>query len=63
MSSQIWKYNRDIKIGVIPMLSRGTSASLKDGLHPNEKGQNMMARMIISAINSHYVSYTDGFNI
>ena len=36
---------------------------LKDGIHPNEKGQNMMARMIISAINSHYVSYTDGFNI
>lgn len=34
---------------------------LKDGLHPNEKGQNMMARMIVSAINSHYVSF-DGMN-
>ena len=51
--------------GIIRELEDGTSAgaSLKDGLHPNEKGQNMMARMIISAINSHYVSYTDGFNI
>lgn len=28
MSSQIWKYNSSIKIGVIPMLARGTSASL-----------------------------------
>lgn len=35
---------------------------LKDGLHPNEKGQNLMARMIISSLLSHYIPFGDGFN-
>ena len=35
---------------------------LKDGLHPNEKGQNLMARMIISSIKSHYMPFGTGFN-
>lgn len=35
---------------------------LKDGLHPNEKGQNMMARMIISALRSHYIPFGYGYN-
>lgn len=35
---------------------------LKDGLHPNEKGQNMMARMIITALKSHFVPLGNGFN-
>lgn len=37
----------------------GLGATLKDGLHPNEVGQNMMARMIISAINDHYYAYKE----
>ena len=36
--------------------------TLKDGLHPNEKGQNMMARMIISSLRSHYMPFGTGFN-
>lgn len=35
--------------------------TLKDGIHPNEKGQNMMARMIISALKTHYIPF-DGMN-
>ena len=35
---------------------------LKDGLHPNEKGQNMMARMIISSLKAHYIPFGTGFN-
>lgn len=35
--------------------------TLVDGLHPNAKGHNLMARMIISAIKQHYVSF-DGMN-
>lgn len=42
-------------------LVSGLGETLKDGLHPNEKGQNMMARMIISNVKSHYVSF-DGMN-
>ena len=38
-------------------LVSGLGETLKDGLHPNEKGQNMMARMIISKVKSHYVSF------
>ena len=51
--------------GIIRELEDGTNngLSLKDGLHPNEFGQNMMARMIVSSIYSHYVPYTYGFNI
>ncbi len=30
-------------------------ATLKDGLHPNDKGQNMMFRMIYGALKSHYI--------
>lgn len=37
----------------------GLGATLKDGLHPNEVGQNMMARMIMSAVNNYYVDYTN----
>lgn len=40
----------------------GLGMYLKDGLHPNEKGQNMMARMILSAIKAHYVPFGYGFN-
>lgn len=36
---------------------------LKDGLHPNEKGQNLMARMILSALRSHYIPFGIGFNV
>jgi len=37
--------------------------TLKDGLHPNEIGQNLMAREIISTIKSHYISLNRyGFN-
>lgn len=35
---------------------------LKDGLHPNDKGQNLMARMIISALRANYIPFGDGFN-
>lgn len=35
---------------------------LKDGLHPNEKGQNLMARAIINAMNNHYKPFGTGFN-
>lgn len=35
---------------------------LKDGLHPNDKGQNLMARMILSSMRSHYVPFGVGFN-
>ena len=35
---------------------------LKDGLHPNEKGQNLMARMIISSLKSHFMPFGTGFN-
>jgi lysophospholipase L1-like esterase len=37
----------------------GLGTTLKDGLHPNDVGQIMMARMIMSAVNSHYVDYTN----
>ena len=37
----------------------GLGATLKDGLHPNEIGQNMMARMIMSSVNSHFVDYAN----
>jgi len=35
---------------------------LKDGLHPNEKGQNLLARTIIKAIKAHYMPFGRGFN-
>ena len=35
---------------------------LKDGLHPNEKGQNLMARMILSELKSKYLPFGTGFN-
>ena len=35
---------------------------LKDGLHPNEKGQNLLARAIIKSLLSHYIPFGDGFN-
>ena len=46
------------EMGVIKALEvdSGLGELLKDGLHPNEKGQNVMARMIISQIKSRFVS-------
>ena len=35
----------------------GLGATLKDGLHPNEKGQNMLARLIIGKYKSYYVPF------
>ena len=39
-------------------VANGLGATLKDGLHPNEKGQNLMARMIINAIESRYSDFS-----
>lgn len=49
--------------GIIRELNtaNGLGTYLKDGLHPNEKGQNLMAQMIVSAIRRYYVSF-DGLN-
>lgn len=46
------------EMGVIKALEvdSGLGELLKDGLHPNEKGQNVMARMIINQIKSRFVS-------
>ena len=35
---------------------------LKDGLHPNEKGQNLLARLIISSLKANYMPFGYGFN-
>lgn len=35
--------------------SRGLGTSLKDGLHPNEKGQNLYARLVINAIKNNWL--------
>ena len=35
---------------------------LKDGLHPNEKGQNLLARLIISTLKANYMPFGYGFN-
>ena len=45
------------EMGVLRALEvdSGIGALLKDGLHPNEKGQNVMARMMISQIKSRFV--------
>ena len=40
----------------------GLGLYLKDGLHPNEKGQNLMARMIIASLKLHYLPFKTGFN-
>ena len=40
----------------------GLGAYLKDGLHPNEKGQNLMARMIITSLKQHYAPFGEGYN-
>ena len=37
----------------------GLGATLKDGLHPNDKGQNLMARLIIGAFKQYYVPFDD----
>lgn len=39
----------------------GLGTTLKDGLHPNDKGQNMMLRMILKQLSSHYCK-TDFMN-
>ena len=33
----------------------GLGTSLKDGLHPNEKGQNLYARLVINAIKNNWL--------
>lgn len=35
----------------------GLGVTLKDGLHPNDKGQNMLARLIIGKYKSYYVPF------
>lgn len=35
---------------------------LKDGLHPNEKGQNLLARAIISSLRRNYIPFGAGYN-
>jgi len=35
---------------------------LKDGLHPNDKGQNLLARTILTSLKTHYVPFGTGFN-
>ena len=35
----------------------GLGITLKDGLHPNDKGQNMLARLIIGKYKSYYVPF------
>jgi len=35
---------------------------LKDGLHPNDKGQNLLARTILTSLKMHYVPFGNGFN-
>lgn len=40
----------------------GLGEYLKDGLHPNEKGQNLMARMIITSLKQHYAPFGVGYN-
>lgn len=36
--------------------------TLKDGLHPNEVGQNLIARLIVSRIRATYIPFTSAFN-
>lgn len=40
----------------------GLGEYLIDGLHPNEKGQNMLARLIITSLESNFCKYDEGFN-
>ena len=40
----------------------GLGTYLKDGLHPNEKGQNLMARLILSKLKANYIPFGIGFN-
>ena len=39
----------------------GLGTMLKDGLHPNEKGQNLFTRMILAAVRRYYLPF-DGMN-
>lgn len=43
-------------------VSGGLGTYLKDGLHPNEKGQNLMARMILTSLKTHFIPFGNGFN-
>lgn len=40
-------------------VSSGIGKLLKDGLHPNEKGQNVYARMVLSNIISRFIDYNN----
>lgn len=40
-------------------INSGIGVHLKDGLHPNEVGQKMFARMIVQAINTYYIPLTE----
>ena len=31
-------------------------------LHPNDKGQNLLARAILTSLKTHYVPFGNGFN-
>ena len=44
--------------GIIRDLEKNNALgeNLKDGLHPNDKGQNLYTRMVVGAIKSHYVN-------
>lgn len=45
------------EIGIIRDLEKddAVGANLKDGLHPNDKGQNLYARMVINAIKNNWI--------
>lgn len=42
-------------------VANGPGVYLKDGLHPNEKGQNLMFRLILSKLLEKYLDF-DGMN-
>ena len=43
------------QIGIISDLSKNVDIYFKDGLHPNDKGQNLMARTIIKTLENNYM--------
>ena len=47
------------QIGIISDLSKNVDIYFKDGLHPNDKGQNLMARTIIKTLENNYFDMSD----
>lgn len=43
-------------MGIIQDLCKNINTYLKDGLHPNDKGQNLYARLVLSAIMNNYIN-------